>query len=544
MITTKELVNEAQELFTKAMPMRTLWQEIALNFYPERADFTVDFTTGKDLASHLLTSTPVIARRELSNIFSMQRPQDKEWFRITPKFTADRRKLDRAGLEFLDNANENTYRAIYDKNSGFARAVKEGDDSFAAFGQAALSVEYDLANNNLLIRSWHIRDVVWTDDNNGRINKVVCKRKFTKTEMLRLFKKVAPSIANKQDKGEKYTVHHIVMRAEDYYGDDKKKSNLPWVSIYLDADNCFELANSPSKTRKYIIPRWMTVSGSQYAYSPATVVAIADARMLQDMYETLMEAGEMSLKPALIGVEDAFKSELEYFPGGFTSVDAAYDERLGEVLRPITQDRSGIPYGIEMIREVEARIGKSFYLDKIGLPPLNKEMTAFETSQRVSEYVRAAAPLFQPYEMEYNGEMLEMIFETLMNVGAFGALSEIPESIRGMETTFVFESALQGAREQQKSQKFLETKAIIAEAAGLDPNVVGMFKVEDATRDVISGIGTPAKWIASVEEMEEQKEQKAQIEQQQQMIQALQQGGLAAEQMGKGAQAMQESGML
>lgn len=524
--------------------MRTLWQEIALNFYPERADFTTDFTTGQDLGAHLLTSSPVIARRELSNIFSMQRPQDKEWFRVTPKFSIDRRKLDQAGLEFLDIANERTYRSIYDKSSGFARAVKEGDDSFAAFGQTVISVEYDLKYNNLLIRNWHIRDVVWTDDNNGSVNKIVCKRKFTKSEMLRLFKKVAPSLDSVEDKGQKYTVYHIIMRAEDFYGDDKRKSNLPWVSIYVDIDNCFELDNRPSRTRKYIIPRWMTVSGSQYAYSPATVVSIADARMLQTMYDTLLEAGEMSMKPALIGVEDAIKSELEYFPGGFTAVDAAYDERLGEVLRPISQDRSGIPYGIEMIKEVEARIGKSFYLDKIGLPPLNKEMTAFETSQRVSEYVRAAAPLFQPYEMEYNGELMEMIFETLMNVGVFGSLSDIPESVRGMETSFVFESALQGAREQQKSQKFLETKAIIAEAAALDPNVAGMFKVEEATRDVISGIGTPAKWISSPEEMEEQKQAKQAMEQQQQMLQALQQGGMAAEQMGKGAQAMQESGML
>lgn len=544
MITTKELSNQGSELFAKAGPMRTLWQEIALNFFPERADFTVDFTTGEDLAAHLLTSSPVIARRELSNIFSMQRPQDKEWFRLKPKFDADRRKLDQAGLEFLDDSNEITYRAIYDKNSGFSRAVKEGDDSFSAFGQAAISVEYDLRYNNLLVRSWHIRDVVWTDDSNGKINKIFCKRKFTKSEMQRLFKKVAPSLESKKDNGEKYTVYHVIISAEDYYGEDKRKSNLPWVSIYIDIDNCFELDNRPSRTRKYIIPRWMTVSGSQYAYSPATVVSLADARMLQTMYNTLMEAGEMSLKPALIGVEDAIKSELEYFPGGFTAVDAAYDERLGEILRPITQDRSGIPYGIEMIREVEARIGKSFYLDKIGLPPLNKEMTAFETSQRVSEYVRAAAPLFQPYEMEYNGELMEMIFETLMNVGAFGALSEIPQSIKGMDTTFVFESALQGAREQQKSQKFLETKAIIAEAAQLDPSVAAMFKVEEATRDVISGIGTPNKWIASSDELAEKKQKDMQMQEQQQLIQSLQQGGIAAEQMGKGAQAMQESGLL
>ena len=113
-----------------------------------------------------------------------------------------------------------------------------------------------------------------------------------------------------------------------------------------------------------------------------------------------------------------------------------------------------------------------------------------------------------------------------------------------MDTTFVFESALQGAREQQKSQKFLETKAIIAEGAQLDPSIANMFKIEEATRDVISGIGTPNTWIASVEELAEKKQADMQMQQQQQLIQSLQQGGIAAEQMGKGAQAMQESGLL
>jgi hypothetical protein len=544
-LTVQELARESNDLFQKAAPMRTLWQEMALNFYPERADFTVDFTTGKELASHLFTGSPVLARRELSNIFSMQRPQGQQWFAQVPKFDVDRKRIDQEGLEFLDYANQVQYKAIYHKSSGFNRATREGDDSFAAFGQTVISVEYDMKLNSLLFRNWHIRDVVWTDDNNGRISRVYCKRKFTIGEMKKIFKKIPPHLANTKDCGQKYTVIHAVIPSEDFFGDDRKDTNLPFIQVYFTNDEGgFELSKSGSITRKYVIPRWLTVSGSQYAYSPSTVVALSDARMLQEMYETLLEAGEMSLKPAMIGVEDAIKSELELYPGGFTSIDAAYDERLGEVLRPITQDRSGIPYGMEMIREVEARLGRSFYLDKIGLPQLGKEMTAFEVSQRVSQYVREATPLFQPYEMEYNGELMDMTFETLMNVGSFGSLNEIPESVRGLETSFVFESVLQGARDQQKSQKFLETKAIIAEASQMDPSAASLFKVKVATRDVITGIGTPAVWIASEEELEQEVQARQDMEMQQQLMAGLQQGGIAAEQIGKGAQAMQDSGLL
>lgn len=540
----KKLTRKGQELFSNARPVRDLWQEIALNFFPERADFTHNMITGKDLASHLATGMPALARRSLSNIFSMQRPQDKEWFRQRLKFDVDMNNVDQAGLEFLDFANQRMYRAMYDKNSGFTRAVKEGDDDYATFGQCVISIEFSLKYNNLLYRTHHLRDVVWEDDVNGRVSSVWCRRKFSKTEMQKLFKKVSPNLEGRECKGEKYEVFHIVVPAEDYYEDGKQSSKLPYVSLYVDVAHMFLLDERPSRTRKYVIPRWVTVSGSQYAYSPATTIAISDSRMLQEMYDTLVNAGEMAVNPAVIGVEEAFRSDLEYYPGGFTAVDAAYDERLGDVLRPIVTSQNAIPYGVEMQRDVEMRIREAFYLDKIGLPQLNKEMTAFETSQRVAEYVREATPLFQPYEMEYNGELCEMTFDTLMHAGGFGSMRDIPESIRGKETSFVFESALQGAREQQKSQKFLETKAIIAEGALLDQGIVDMFKVDEAVRDVLSTGGTPAKWMNSKEDVAEKQEQKANEQAQQQAMASLQQGGVAAEQIGKGAQAMRQSGLL
>ena len=63
-----------------------LWQEIAEQFYPERADFTYQRTAGETFASDLDTSYPVLARRDLANAFgSMLRPPAKQWFHIKKK---------------------------------------------------------------------------------------------------------------------------------------------------------------------------------------------------------------------------------------------------------------------------------------------------------------------------------------------------------------------------------------------------------------------------------------------------------------------------
>src|SRR6185437_15898410 len=76
---------------------------------------------------------------------------------------------------------------------------------------------------------------------------------------------------------------HVVLPAEDYQFPGKAKKQFPWVSIYLCVDDCAILEETHSHSMIYTIPRWQTVSGSQYAYSPATVAGLPDARLLQAM---------------------------------------------------------------------------------------------------------------------------------------------------------------------------------------------------------------------------------------------------------------------
>jgi len=73
-------VDRAKALFKKKWQLNSLHQEIADNFYPERALFTV---TQRDLseefAEHMMTSYPALIRRELADqIGTMLRPRGKK----------------------------------------------------------------------------------------------------------------------------------------------------------------------------------------------------------------------------------------------------------------------------------------------------------------------------------------------------------------------------------------------------------------------------------------------------------------------------------
>ena len=523
MLDTKKLISQGDQLFTQRSTLMLLWQDISENFYPERSDFTVKREIGDDYAGNLTSSYPLLVRRELGDaISSMLRPRGQEWFSIS----IDREELlDSSSKQWLEWATGVQKRAMYDRLSQFVRATKEGDHDFASFGQCVISVELDWSTTSLLYRCWHLRDVAWCERYNGTIGDIHRNWCPSVRTLVSIFgkDKVHSKVVKRLDKDPHGTVkcRHIVIPVEDYEGDQKHRT--PYVSIHIDLENNHLISEAGSHSPIYCIPRWQTVSGSQYAYSPATVAGLPDARLLQAMTLTLLEAGEMAVRPPLLATKEALRSDLAIYAGGITWVDAQYDERLGEVLRPLTQDKSGLPFGMDVAEEKKQILQQAFYLNRLSLPPADREMTAYETSQRIQEYIRNALPLFEPMEDSYNGSVCDMTFDALFRAGAFGRLEDVPRALRGSNIRFRFESPLHQAIERQSGQKFLEAKGLLLEAAEIDPSAAATMDARIALRDALEGIGVNGNWLRSEEAVEAHAQQQAEQQQAQQAIEMAQQ---------------------
>jgi len=542
------LIRQGDHLFNKRETLLTLWQNTADQFYPERADFTVTRTIGDEFASHLTTSYPVLVRRDLGNSLStMMRPTSIDWFSLR----AEREEFeDVAAKQWLEYATKVQKRAMYDRSSLFVRASKESDHDVATFGQSVKTVELNREANGLLYRCWHLRDVAWCENVEGKIDTVHRKWKPCVIDLIKLFgDKCHSKVKDKMTGGDKkpyaeVNVRHVVIPADMCEGEYLGKGKVPYVEIYLDVDNAHIMEMVGLSYFKYIIPRWQTVSGSQYAYSPATVCALPDARLLQAMTRTLLEAGEKATNPPMIAVQEAIRSDISIYAGGITWVDSAYDERLGEVLRPLTQDRGGMPIGFEQQRDTMEMLREAFFINKLTLPQTGPEMTAYEVGQRVQDYIRQAAPLFEPLEDEDNAATCEATFELLMRGGAFGPVDDIPQSIRGKDITFKFESPLHDAIDRQKGTKFMEAKAMLADTLALDPTADANIDISTAFRDVLSSIGIPAKWIRSEDDAaaiiagrEEQQQSAALLEQ-------MAAGADVAAKMGQASQSLGEEALV
>ncbi len=549
----KDLIAQGDALFSKRSTLMSFWQESAENFYPERADFTVTRTMGDSFADNLDTSYPIMARRELGNTFSaMLRPSEKDWFKVGTMMEVERDSEEaRRALEKFTRIQR---RAMYDRDACFNRATKEGDNDYAAFGNAVISAEFDVLNMSMLYRCWHLRDVVWGETYNGKTCPVHRKWKPSAVDLAkRIFPgKVHAKVTELLSKTplQEVNCRHIIVKSDEYDPPAGKKKWLqPYVSIHIDVENQHVMEEKGSWVNPYIIPRWQTVSGSQYAYSPAVVAAMPDARLIQAMTYTLLTAGEMAVNPAMIGVQEALRSDLNVYPGGFTSVDADYDERLGEVLRPLSHDSRGIPLGMEMARDLRSLIAEAFFLNKINLPQRTGDVTAYEVSQMVQQYVRGALPLFEPMESDYNGALCEVTFEILMRQGAFAPMDangqpDIPDILRGKDIQFSFENPLRSAAEASKGQLFMQAKELMAQAAPLDPTAVQMVDAAAALRDALHGIGTPSEWMRDEAQMEQIRATEAQAKQAQAILSQVSQGAEIAKQVGDAGQSMTNSGMM
>ena len=109
-----KLIERGENLFSKRSGLLSCWQDIAEQFYPERADFTTQ-RYGSSMFDNtgLMTSVPALIRRDLGNTLSaMLRPRGQEWFRI--RTSDDDINEDPSAKKWLDWATDRQRKVIFD----------------------------------------------------------------------------------------------------------------------------------------------------------------------------------------------------------------------------------------------------------------------------------------------------------------------------------------------------------------------------------------------------------------------------------------------
>lgn len=541
----KDALRLGNKLFEKKKNVDSLWQEIALNFYPERADFTSERSDGEEYADHLDSSFPVLARRELGNLIpAAMRPRANKWFSIH----VDDEDLDEGDAErrFLEYVTDVQWRAMYDANTGFVRATKQADHDFVSFGNAVIKYGPNVASDGLLFRNYHLRDCAWSENGEGKVDCLHRNWTPTARQIVQHFPNTASQKIKEcstKDPEKEIACRHVVMPSRLYDYKSPGGKQFPFVSLYIEKESETILEETGLNYFCYIVPRWHTVAGSVYGLSMATSVILPDGRTIQVMTRTIREAGEKYVRPPMIAFSDAIRGDIALYAGGVTIADIEYNEKTGEVLRPVTQVKDGMPIGLELAAALREDIRHGFFLDKIQLPEAGTDMTAFEVRRRLEEYIRAQSPIFEPIEQEYNDPLCEGIFKVLLDHGAF-PMEEMPESLQGHDIRFSFRSPLADMADQREAETFLDVRdRILLPMAEIDPAQLEQADFTMAMRDAMRAAGWKQKWFKPIQAVQQRRQEMEKQAAMAQGAQALGAGGEVAEQIGKGAEALGKAGI-
>lgn len=534
-----DTIHAGDRLFSKRESLLSFWQDAAEHFAPDLADFTGALSLGTDYASGVMTSYPLLVYRDLTDqLGAMLRPSAKDAAQMYVEGLDDHE-----GKAWLEWATKMLRRKMQDRAAQYTVAAKSGERFFTLCGQGVLTVDRRPDRSGLLFRAWHPRDTVWTDDLAGAVECVHRNWKPTAHQLARTFgekklhEKVRDCLRPGKDPYAEICVRHVIVPADMYHGEDNFRT--PYVSIYIDVDNEHIIEAAGQRTHPYVIPRWLRDHRTQYATSPAVTCALPEARMLQSMAFTLIEAGEKYSNPPLLATSGAIiRDDIDPRAGGITWVEQDYDERTGRALQPLQQDKSGLPLGLELQQRSEEILRKAFYADKLQLPQRGgPQETAYEVGQRVQQYIRDALPLIEPVEIEFNGGVWERAFSVMLDDGEFGPPDSIPPSLRGADIEFKFASPLREQVDRAKGRIFLEGVQYLQAGAALDPAVANIPDAVKTMRDVLSATGWEADWMRSPESVQAAADDQAQQAQAQQMLQGMQQAAGIAKDFGVKAEA-------
>jgi hypothetical protein len=526
-----ELISLGQRLFSYKGTNDSLWQILADQFYPERATFTRHRVEGNEFVELLYESVPAQNRRDLAGAMgAILRPRGKQWF--MPKPREAWRKTDRAVM-WLDFVQNQLRSMLYSARSGFQTALSHGDHDFVSFGNKVISVTENFTRDGPFFELHHLRDCAWAQNRNLDVDTMFRKFKMPIRNAARRFgeKNLSSGQARAlvKDPYQEMEVWHACLPTDDYEGywgarGRRSPARKPFSSIYINMAGGTIMEEGGYFEFPYRVARWARNDKSAYGYSPAAMLGLIDARLLQSQARVILEAGERVVDPPMIATKDAVLGGVNTYAGATNWIDADYDEKTGIALRPLDTGAQ-IPLGLQMKIDTRQILTAAFYLNKLELPS-EREMTAFETNQRIAEYIRSAGPVFEPFEVD-NASLLDLVFSMGLRLGWFGPQEMIPPELSGGEIIFDFDTPLQMAFDRQQVAQAQETLQWMGSVMQADPAIKDNFDLDKLTRATARRIGGDPDWLVNEDILQQKRQEAAQQQEMQQHLAMLQQGGQA-----------------
>ena len=369
-----------------------------------------------------VTDVGIKARRMFTaGMMSHLFPQGQNWIRVQ----AQNREL---------SAQDNVKRALSSVTKKFVRAIEDSNfyeemgqciDHCGYIGTTALYCE-PTTKRVLNFRSHYINQFYFCENYMGEVDTVIREFKLTARQAVQQFGKDCPTsisdFANDpQTSNKEFTFVHIVMPRTNFVPDSLKKAEKPIASYYISLEGKQMVQESGFDEMPYSVGRFYKTNYEKYGRSPALEV-FSTMPLVNRMEVSRIRGAERVSNPPWLAPNDGSVRRISNDQGSIIYWNAGNPMSKPEQLRP----QDNVMVNDAMIQKKEEEIMDAFYVPLFNPLHNKKNMTAFESSERLNLSLQFLSPAVNRINKYFVTPILERAFGIMLRAGQFPEL-EIPE---------------------------------------------------------------------------------------------------------------------
>jgi hypothetical protein len=501
-------------------PYEAEWKEIARFTQPSRSRFLSSETnrnyrrTNRSIYNaHGILAFRTLAGGMTSGLSSPSRP----WFRLTS--FDEQGQADQDAKVWMAEVERRMYAFLARTN--FYGAVKSGYAELGMFGTEACVMVPHHDPNVVAVCHPLTAGEYWVGVGDAAKPDTLYRRvPLTVIQLVNSFSyaKASKRVQDLYDKSSYDEVIEVIHAMEpnfDRQFDTMTAKSKPWISAYWechggDGEKTM-LSDQGAEEQPFWAPRWDTVGGDAYGFSPA-MEALPDLRELQMQTKRKREATDFLIKP-----EKIVNPQIKLTGEAGNIVSAATVDANSSVIVPYQIPYQAIAEIANDVKRAEDAIDRLSYADLFlaitnmeGIQPRNIE----EIASRNEEKMTQLGPVIE----RVNNEKLEVAIDRTFGImSRKGMLPPAPESLQGQQIKIDFVSILSQMQRMVGIGQTERIVSFIGNLAAAHPEALDKLNVDETIDDYADRAGASPKIIRTDDEVAKIRDARAQQQQAQQV---------------------------
>jgi hypothetical protein len=456
-----------------------------------------------------VTDVGIKARRMFTaGMMSHLFPQGQNWIRVQ----SQDRELGKSDnvKRALSSVTKKFVRGIEDSN--FYEEMGQCIDHCGYIGTTALYCEPN-TKRDLNFRSHYINQFFFCENYMGDVDTVIREFKLTARQAVQQFGGDCPTsisdfAKDPQTSNKESTFIHIVMPRTGFVPDSLKKTEKPIASYYISLEGKQMVQESGFDEMPYSVGRFYKTNYEKYGRSPALEV-FSTMPLVNRMEVSRIRGAERVSNPPWLAPNDGSVRRISNDQGSIIYWNAGNPLSKPEQLRP----QDNVMVNDAMIQKKEEEIMDAFYVPLFNPLHNKKNMTAFESSERLNLSLQFLSPAVNRINKYFVTPILERAFGIMLRAGKFPEL-EIPE-LSGANLEFDLVGKASIASRQIELFGTMTAMQQMMQIAQFKPEILDNVDADKTARFIQEVNMVPVELQLSEEAVMEKRQAQAQAAQQQ-----------------------------